>query len=129
MKPFPNLWGSHPATQISTEFSTWLRTDGASLVASAELLGGPDCATRAQKVMDDLLAGMPAAARLADLRALLRSLTLEFVDDLFSVEAASFAAILPDDPRADRARLCAETLERVVTAFGDATTSPHKEAA
>jgi hypothetical protein len=62
-------------------------------------------------------AGHDIAARRKDLEALRRLLHLEFADVIGSEEACRFAAIHPDDPRADQARLCAEALDRGIRAL------------
>ena len=103
--------------RIADAFTAWLREDGDRLVEAAELLGGPEWAARARDVLSDVVAGALPADRLAELRALRRLLRLELVDDLASAEAAFFAAVDPDDPRADAARLCAEALDRGVAAL------------
>jgi hypothetical protein len=133
MRPYIDARGPlRTAHIISEAFAAWLREDGGeNLVRSAHLLGGPTWAARAQDVVDDVAAGAPPASHLAELRALRRLLHLEFVDDLDSTEAACFAAIDPDDPRADAARICAEALDRGVrtlVAFGSAA-SGFEEAA
>ena len=102
---------------VAESFAAWLREDGERLVEAAELLGGPKWAARALVVVNDVVAGALPADRLADLRALRRLLRLEFIDDPASAEAAFFAAVDPDDPRADAARLWAEGLDRGVAAL------------
>ena len=52
-----------------------------------------------------------------ELEALRRLLNLELTDDVTSLEALFFAAVHPDDPRADDARICAEALQRGVVAL------------
>ncbi|MTJ04795.1 MAG: hypothetical protein FH759_08910 [Sediminimonas qiaohouensis] len=98
-------------------FLRWLRGEGESLVASAQLLGGSHWARRASTVVHAARAGHDLSAHRGALRSLRRLLHLEFVRDLETPEAARFAALHPDDPRADQARLCAEALDRGVRAL------------
>jgi hypothetical protein len=98
-------------------FLGWLRKEGDSLIAAAMLLGGSSWANRARAVVANARDGHDIAARRQDLDALRRLLHLELVDDIDSAEARRFAAIHPDDPRADQARLCAETLDRGMRAL------------
>lgn len=101
---------------VANAFADWLRDCGDDLIDAAALLGGPKWAARAARVVDAISAHRDPTGSLQDLRALRRLLNLELVDELTSVEAGRFAAIHPDDPRADSARLCAEALERGVNA-------------
>lgn len=98
-------------------FLGWLRQDGDSLIAAASLLGGAKWTKRAHSLVEGARAGHDIAARRKDLEALRRLLHLEFADVIGSEEARRFAAIHPDDPRADRARLCAEALDRGIRAL------------
>jgi len=99
------------------EFLRWLRADGDSLVASAELLGGKKWAERARSIVAVVQNGHDLGARRAELLALHRLLNLDFTTALGSPEAKRFAAIHPDDPRADAARRCAEALCRGLRAL------------
>ncbi|MBU2963045.1 hypothetical protein KO516_19860 [Citreicella sp. C3M06] len=99
------------------EFIAWLRADADRLVSSAELLGGKDWETRSLAVAEAMARGEVPEAVEEDLKDLHRLLKLEFADDIESEEAARFAAVHPDDPRADDARLCAEALERGLDAL------------
>lgn len=90
------------------DFLRWLRTEGDSLVASADLLGGQKWAERARSIVAVVQNGHDLGARRGELIALHRLLSLDFTTVLGSPEAKRFAAIHPDDPRADAARRCAE---------------------
>ena len=102
-------------TEIARRFADWLREDPDQLVRAARLLGGDAWARRAARVAT-------AARRrdaclhevLDDLRRLRRLLSLDLVDDPFSEEALRFAAIHPDHPDADEARLCCEAVARAL---------------
>ena len=54
---------------------------------------------------------------LLELEALRRLPNLELTDDMTSDEALVFAAVHPDDPRADDARVFAEALQRGVASL------------
>ncbi len=107
----------HRLARIADAFEAWLRAESDALVDAADLLGGPDWARRAARVAGALASGAGGPSLLPDLEALRRLLTLERTDDPFGPEAARFAMVHPDDPRADAARLCAEALERGVAAL------------
>lgn len=107
----------HRLAWIADAFGDWLRADPDRLIDAATLLGGPDWARRAVRVVEAHDAGTCATTLLPDLEALRRLLTLELTDDPWSLEAGYFAMVHPDDPRADEARLCAEALERGVAAL------------
>lgn len=92
-------------------FLSWLRKDGDSLISAATLLGGVKWKKRARSVVATARAGDDIATKRQELHALRRLLHLDFADIFDSEEARRFAAIHPDDPRADEARLCAEALD------------------
>ena len=102
---------------VAEAFATWLRENADHLVGAADLLGGPEWAARAAAAAEAIADGAEPADLLPELEALRRLLNLEFTDDLTGVEALFFAAVHPDDPRADGARICAEALERGVVAL------------
>lgn len=102
---------------VAAAFEDWLRQDEDRLVASALLLGGKAWQNRALNVIRDISAGAPIFELLPDLQALRNLLMLDLVDNFASEEARLFAMVHPDDPRADDARICAEALERGVTAI------------
>lgn len=106
------------AAQLRREFAAWLRADADRLISAAELLGGESWETRAVEVTDALAQGTEPEDVETDLLALHRLLTLELTDDIDSIEAVRFLSVHPDDPRADDARLCAESLERGLDALG-----------
>jgi hypothetical protein len=101
----------------ASEFIRWLRAEGDSLVASADLLGGRKWAARARAVVEAAKAGNDLAARHAEIHELNRLLRLEFTTDIKSREARRFAAVHPDDPRAHEARHCAQALGRGLRAL------------
>jgi hypothetical protein len=101
----------------ASDFIRWLRLEGDSLVASAELLGGRQWAERARAVVTVAQTGQDLAARRVEIRALYELLHLEFTTVVNSAEAKRFAAIHPDDPRAHVARQCAEALGRGLRAL------------
>ena len=61
--------------------------------------------------------GAEPADLVLELEGLRRLLSLDFTDDIMSDEALFFAAVHPDDPRADDARICAEALQRGVASL------------
>jgi len=97
--------------RTADEFRAWIK-EGEGLVAAADLLGGADWSARATAVVEAVRAGSGPAEHLVELRAFRRLLSLELADHPGSPEAAQFAAVHPDDSRADAARRCAEALER-----------------
>ncbi|MDX5417417.1 MAG: hypothetical protein LPK88_14005 [Alphaproteobacteria bacterium] len=105
------------AANTRREFATWLLADADRLASAARLLGGDPWERRAARVADAIASAAEPEEVESDLRALHRLLTLEFTDDLDSPEAALFFDVHPDDPRADDARLCAESLERGLEAL------------
>lgn len=102
-------------TRIAANFKDWLNHSGDVLIDAAGLLGGPRWSAEAVDVIDAVANGRRLTDLLPRLRKLLRLLHLELVDEPGSLEAALFSCIHPDDPRADDARLCAETLDEGVT--------------
>src|SRR6056297_1341047 len=117
MKHIPDIRALLRHMNKASDFIRWLRADGDNLVASAELLGGSKWAARARAVVEAAKAGNDLAARRGELHELNRLLRVEFTSDIKSVEARRFAAVQPDDPRADIARRCAEALGRGVRAL------------
>lgn len=105
--------------QLAAAFEAWLREQGDSLIAAADLLGGPAWKARAADVVAAIADGAPAIDVLGELKQLRRLLTLECVDDPFCEEAIRFSMVHPDDERADEARICAEALETGVKALGE----------
>lgn len=104
--------------RMAAAFAAWLRDRGGDeLVEAAELLGRPDWVGRARAIMIAVKAGGSPADHLPELRALHRLLQLEYADRLGSLEAALFASVHPDDPRADNARISAEALARGVASL------------
>lgn len=102
---------------IAEGFLGWLREYGEQLVCAADLIGGPDWAVRAERLIDAIASGAEPVGLLPDLRALLRLLRLELADDLGAIEMRLVVDIHPDDPRAENARICAEALDRGVRAL------------
>lgn len=109
------------AAQTATAFTNWLRDDGDPLATAADLLGSTKWRNRADAILAAVKNGVPPSNLIDELSELHKLLTLEFVDDIGSHEAALFFAINPDDPRADQARLCAEALERGLAAMAIVT--------
>lgn len=117
---------------VANAFSDWLHDEGDTVVASANLLGGPKWAARAATVIEGVRNGDKPAFYIREFRAFCRLFHLEFSDELWSLEAQRFSAIHPDDPRAEEARVCAEALSRGVWALehiGLAGVSGKEEAA
>jgi len=112
MKHEPNINSLLRNTEIACAFRRWLREDGDTLVAAADLLGGPKWARHATAVVTCARSGGDLQSRRRDLARLARLLRLELVDDLSRPEAARFAALHPDDPRATEAMSCAEAVSR-----------------
>lgn len=106
----------HRHAKTATAFETWL-TDGEELCDAVNLLGGERWHQIARNVVARVRDGSAAYTQIDRLRALKRLLHLHHADDLGSEEAARFAAIHPDDPRADEARRCAEALDRGIAAL------------
>lgn len=117
MQYTPDLQSLLRNLNATSIFLGWLRKEGDSLIAAASLLGGTKWAKRARSLVQGARSGHDIAARRKELEALRRLLYLEFVDAIGSEEALRFAAIHPDDPRADQARLCAEALDRGIRAL------------
>ena len=104
--------------RTAAAFAGWLRDGGgAALVQAAELLGGPAWSGRAAAVATAIDEGDDPSEHMAGLRALRRLLWLDRADTPGSIEAALLAAIHPDDPRANEARICAEAIARGVVAL------------
>jgi len=112
MKHEPNINSLLRNTKIACAFRRWLREDGDTLIASVELLGGSTWARRANALVDCAREGGDLHTHRRDLARLARLLRLELVDDLSRPEAARFAALHPDDPRATEAMRCAEAVSR-----------------
>lgn len=112
-----NMRATLRAAQTAESFADWLRDGGDQMVAAAELLGGQKWRDRADAVRAAVSGGVPLFELISELSDLYQLLSLEFTDNLDSVEAALFFAVHPDDPRADEARLCAEALERGLAAL------------
>ena len=112
-----NMRATLRAAQTAESFADWLSEHGDQMVAAAELLGGQAWRDRAESVRVAVSGGGPLVELISELSDLYQLLSLEFTDDLDSVEAALFFAVHPDDPRADEARLCAEALERGLAAL------------
>ena len=117
MKQIPDIRALLRHMNNASEFIRWLRVEGDSLVASADLLGGRKWATRARALVEAAKTGNDLAARRGELHELNRLLRLKFTTDINSVEFRRFAAVHPDNPRADTARRCAEALGRGVRAL------------
>lgn len=99
------------------DFQRWLQDEGEALIASADLLGGTSGAARARVIVATAREGGDLAARRSSLVALHRLLQGRSVGCLEGPEAWRFSLLHPDDPRATRAMLCAEALERGMRAL------------
>jgi hypothetical protein len=106
-------------------FVEWIRSDADRLLNAAELLGGHLWRDRVSILCTAIIDGTELYDLIVELRQIHRLLTLEFVADLDSEEARRFLSVHPDDPRADDARLCAEALERALTALTRARIKAH----
>ena len=102
---------------VAEAFATWLRENADHLVKAADLLGGWEWAARAEAVAEAIAESAEPADLFLELEGLRRLLSLDFTDDVTSDEALFFAAVHPDDPRADDARICAEALQRGVASL------------
>ncbi|MET4128365.1 hypothetical protein [Roseovarius sp. MBR-6] len=98
--------------KIVEAFRRWLCDDGDTLIAAADLLGGATWARRANALVDCAREGGDLHTHRRTLARLARLLRLEFVDDLSGLEAARFADVHPDDPRATDAMVCADAVLR-----------------
>ncbi len=105
------------AANTCREFADWLLADADRLASAAQMLGGDRWEHRVARVVNVIANAADLEEIETDLRALHRLLTLEFTDDLDSREAALFFDVHPDDPRADDARMCAESLENGLQAM------------
>ncbi|KRS18954.1 hypothetical protein [Roseovarius indicus] len=110
MKHEPNINSLLRNTKIADAFRRWLCEDGDTLVAAADLLGGPNWARRASTVVTCARNGGDLHTHRQTLARLAKLLRLEFVDDLSRPEAARFVALHPDDPRATDAMVCADAV-------------------
>lgn len=112
-----NMRAAFQAAELRQAFSDWLRTDADRLISAAELLGGELWKDRAAAVVDTIAYGAEPEEVGQELDDLHRLLTLEYTDDIESLEALCFQSVHPDDPRADDTRLCAEAVERGLEAM------------
>ncbi len=112
MKQLPDIRALLRHMNRARDFVRWLREEGDSLVASADLLGGPRWVARSEIIVAAARAGHDLAPHRLEIQALHRLLHLDLVQDLGSPEARRFGVLHPDDPRADVARHCAEALDR-----------------
>lgn len=117
MKHIPEIRALLRHMHTTSEFLCWLREEGDSLVASADLLGGPNWARRARSVVKAAREGRDLSERRVALADLNRLLHLDLVQAVESPESLRFARLHPDDPRADVARRCAEAISRGVRAL------------
>jgi hypothetical protein len=114
MQHHQDLIRLRPHALLVEQFGDWLRYDGDDLIRSADLLGGDLWARRAQHAVDLATRGGDPVRLVEAIGQLHRLLSLDLTDDPFSAEALRFAAIHPDHPDADMARLCCEALERAL---------------
>jgi len=99
------------------DFCRWLEKEGDTLIAAADVLGGPEWAERARVIVTVARNGGPVTARVPAIRALSRLLHGRHADGLEGAEAWPFTWLHPDDPRATEAMLCAEALDRGLRAM------------
>ena len=99
------------------DFCRWLEEEGDTLVASADLLGGPEWAERAKVIVAVARNGGPVTARVHAIKALSRLLSGCHADEFGGAESWPFTWLHPDDPRATNAMLCAEALDRGLRAM------------
>lgn len=75
----------------ASEFLRWLQEDGDHLIASADLLGGPNWARRARSVVKAAREGRDLSARREALKGLHHFLHLDLVQDL-KLDLSRFSA-------------------------------------
>lgn len=107
---------AHPARVLKALrtaecFRTWLEQSAENLTDAADLLGGQKWVHVAQELIIAAQTTPDLTTILPRLRKFRRLLTLEFVNNLESEEAARFFTIDPDHPRADNARICADAFD------------------
>ncbi|MCB2095785.1 MAG: hypothetical protein H6901_00670 [Rhodobacteraceae bacterium] len=107
-----HLRALHRHVRTIEAFAAWLRDRSDDLIDAVDLLGGAHWVTRTADTVHAIRKGATLESRLADLKEIRRFLHLEYAGRPGSEEQARFAAVHPDDPRADTARLCAEALDR-----------------
>jgi len=99
------------------DFCRWLEDEGDTLIASADLLGGPAWSERAKVVVAVARNGGPITARVHAIKALSRLLHGNHADSLDGCGAEVFTSLHPDDPRATNAMRCAEAVDRGLRAM------------
>lgn len=115
--------------KIADAFATWLRDNGEDLIDAVDLVGGRRWVTRATQLVTSAQQG-DLVNRLTELRAIHRLLYLDFASRSGSCEEARLAAIHPDHPRADNARICAEAIAhgmQAIAALDRARVNPMQE--
>lgn len=124
MQEDKRLRALHGHVRTADAFADWLRDHADDLLDAVAVLGGGRWIVRARDTIQAIRNGASPQARLADLKAIRRLLHLEHADRPGSDEAARFAAVHPDDPRADNARRCAEALDRGISAIAALVVAP-----
>lgn len=92
-------------------FRRWLQDEGDNLIAAVQLLGGPEWAKRAARVVTAARSDKPLTASHNMIKALSRLLHGNHASDIDSFEAWPFTWLHPDDPRATNAMRCADALD------------------
>ena len=93
------------------DFRRWLEDEGDNLIAAVRLLGGPEWAERAARVVGAARDGGPLTASRNTIKALSELLNGSHACDMESFEAWPFTSLHPDDPRATNAMRCADALD------------------
>ena len=90
----------------------FFQSNAQGLQNAALLLGGLPWLRKVQAILDALASGAPLTRRrLADMQSVHDLLTLHYVDDLDSPEAAHFACLNPADPCVEDICLLADELD------------------
>ena len=108
--------GAHDTDQLGQvtpgqDFRRWLQNEGDNLIEAARLLGGPQWARRAARVVVTARDGDPLTASRNTIKALSRLLHGNHASDIESFEAWPFTWLHPDDPRATNAMRCADAID------------------
>ncbi len=107
----------HRHANIADAFAAWLHDHANDLLDAVGLLGGRRWVARTEALIRAIRKGRAPSDHLVDLKAVSRLLHLDYSDRPGSEEELRFTEIHPDDPRADNARVCAEALDRGITAI------------
>ncbi|MCZ4262870.1 hypothetical protein O4G76_18700 [Limimaricola sp. G21655-S1] len=105
------------AEQLRQGFIRWLRGDADRLISAAQHSGGDFWGNQAAEVVDAIAFGAEPEELAAELTDLQRLLTFERAEGTDCVRMGHFLVLHPDDPLATDLQLCAEALERGLTAM------------